>query len=182
VPLLGASVQGLASIFSPSGLADLVSTSVGAQERDPEGVVSVIGIASMAGQTAEAGSAGLYTFVFLLAYLNVFLFIFNLVPLPPSTEDTSRCSASRRSATWCGPAGSGAGLRRRPPRDHRGGAAGDRRAAPGGRHLDLAGHQRPPPAVRSLATWCARRRSAVEQQLTAAVRPGVRAPGATGQR
>lgn len=83
VPLLGASVQGLASIFSPSGLADLVSTSVGAQERDPEGVVSVIGIASLAGQTAEAGSAGLYTFLFLLAYLNVFLFIFNLVPLPP---------------------------------------------------------------------------------------------------
>jgi len=83
VPLLGASIQGLTSIFSPSGIADLLSSSVGAQERDPEGVVSVIGIASLAGQTAEAGSAGLYTFVFLLAYLNVFLFIFNLVPLPP---------------------------------------------------------------------------------------------------
>jgi membrane-associated protease RseP (regulator of RpoE activity) len=83
VPMIGASVQGLVSIFSPSGLADLVSTSVGEQERDPEGVVSVIGIANLAGQTAGAGSAGVYTFFFLLAYLNVFLFIFNLVPLPP---------------------------------------------------------------------------------------------------
>jgi regulator of sigma E protease len=83
VPLLGASVRGLAAIFSPAGLADLVATSVGAQDRDPEGVVSVIGIASIAGQTADGGAAGLYTFVFLLAYLNVFLFIFNLVPLPP---------------------------------------------------------------------------------------------------
>ncbi len=83
VPMLRLSVQGLASIFSPSGIGDLVSTSVGAQERDPEGVVSLIGIASLAGQTAEQGTAGLYTFLFLLAYLNVFLFIFNLVPLPP---------------------------------------------------------------------------------------------------
>jgi regulator of sigma E protease len=83
VPLLGASVRGLAAVFSPAGIADLLSSSVGITERDPEGVVSVIGIASIAGQTAEAGSAGVYTFVFLLAYLNVFLFIFNMVPLPP---------------------------------------------------------------------------------------------------
>ncbi|TVP66801.1 MAG: RIP metalloprotease [Nitriliruptor sp.] len=83
VPLLGASVQGLAAIFSPAGLSNLVTTAFGEQERDPEGVVSVIGIASIAGQTAGAGTAGVYTFVFLLAYLNVFLFIFNLVPLPP---------------------------------------------------------------------------------------------------
>ncbi len=83
VPMLGLSVQGLASIFSPSGIGDLASTAVGAQERDPEGVVSLIGIASLAGQTAEQGTAGVYTFLFLLAYLNVFLFIFNLVPLPP---------------------------------------------------------------------------------------------------
>lgn len=83
VPLLGASVQGLMAVFSPSGIADLVTSSVGVTERDPEGVVSVIGIASIAGQSAEQGSAGIYTFVFLLAYLNVFLFIFNMVPLPP---------------------------------------------------------------------------------------------------
>ena len=83
VPMLRLSVQGLASIFSPAGLGDLFSTAAGSQERDPEGVVSLIGIASLAGQTAEQGTAGIYTFLFLLAYLNVFLFIFNLVPLPP---------------------------------------------------------------------------------------------------
>lgn len=83
VPLLGASVEGLVAVFSPSGIADLLSSSFGLSERDPEGVVSVVGIASIAGQTAEGGSQGLYTFLFLLAYLNVFLFIFNMVPLPP---------------------------------------------------------------------------------------------------
>ncbi|MFP4148595.1 MAG: M50 family metallopeptidase [Nitriliruptoraceae bacterium] len=83
VPLLGASVEGLVAVFSPSGIADLLSSSVGLTERDPEGVVSVVGIASIAGQTAQADSAGVYTFLFLLAYLNVFLFIFNMVPLPP---------------------------------------------------------------------------------------------------
>lgn len=82
-PMLDASVRGLVSVFSPSGLGDLVSTSVGAQERDQDGVVSVIGIANVAGQTAQAGPAGVFSLLFLLAYVNTFLFIFNLVPLPP---------------------------------------------------------------------------------------------------
>jgi regulator of sigma E protease len=83
VPMLGASVQGLAAVFSPAGLSDLVSTSLGAQERDPEGAVSVVGIASFAGGAAEQGGVGLFALLFLLAYINVFLFIFNMVPLPP---------------------------------------------------------------------------------------------------
>ncbi len=84
VPMLGASVQGLVMVFSPEGLGGLVSTTIGAQERDPEGVVSVIGIANLAGQTAEAGGAvGLFSLLLLLAYVNTFLFILNLVPLPP---------------------------------------------------------------------------------------------------
>ncbi len=82
-PMISASVRGIVSIFSPSGLASLVSTSLGASERDPDGAVSVIGVASIAGQTADAGPTGVFALLFLIAYVNVFLFIFNLLPLPP---------------------------------------------------------------------------------------------------
>lgn len=82
-PMVSASVRGIATIFSPSGLRTLVSTSLGAQARDPDGAVSVIGVASLAGQTADAGPNGVFALLFLIAYVNVFLFIFNLLPLPP---------------------------------------------------------------------------------------------------
>jgi regulator of sigma E protease len=83
VPILGASVEGLINIFSPQGLTSLASTAVGAQERDPEAGVSLVGAASLAGQAAGDGSVGIVNFVFLLASINVFFFIFNMVPLPP---------------------------------------------------------------------------------------------------
>jgi regulator of sigma E protease len=83
VPILGASVEGLINIFSPQGLASLASTALGTQERDPEAGVSLVGAASLAGQASGDGSAGLVNFVFLLASINVFFFIFNMVPLPP---------------------------------------------------------------------------------------------------
>jgi regulator of sigma E protease len=83
VPMLGASVQGLVNVFSPDGLGSLVSQATGSQERDVEGAISLVGAASIAGQTAGNGGAGLVNFLFLLASINVFFFIFNLVPLPP---------------------------------------------------------------------------------------------------
>lgn len=83
VPMLGASLEGLANVFSPDGLSSLVSQAAGTQERDAEGAISLVGAASIAGQTADAGAAGLLNFLFLLASINVFFFIFNLVPLPP---------------------------------------------------------------------------------------------------
>jgi len=83
VPMLGASVQGLATVFSPDGLGSLVSQAAGAEERDLEGAISLVGAASIAGQTAGNGGAGIVNFLFLLASINVFFFIFNLVPLPP---------------------------------------------------------------------------------------------------
>ncbi|MCC5950052.1 MAG: site-2 protease family protein [Nitriliruptoraceae bacterium] len=82
-PMLGASVEGLAQIFSPQGLGSLASTATGAQERDPAGGVSLVGAASLAGQAGSAGAGGIMVFVLLLASINVFFFIFNMVPLPP---------------------------------------------------------------------------------------------------
>ena len=83
VPMVGASVEGLARVFSPAGISELVAASAGTQERDPEGAVSVVGIATFAGQVADEGVLGVYSLLFMLAFLNVILFIFNLVPLPP---------------------------------------------------------------------------------------------------
>ncbi len=83
VPILGASVEGLINIFSPQGLASLASTTIGAQDRDPEAGVSLVGAASLAGQASGQGSAGIVSFLLLLASINVFFFIFNMVPLPP---------------------------------------------------------------------------------------------------
>ena len=82
-PMLTASLQGLGRIFSPDGLSSLVSQAAGQQERDMEGAISLVGAASVAGQTAGAGEAGFMLFLMLLASINVFFFIFNLVPLPP---------------------------------------------------------------------------------------------------
>jgi regulator of sigma E protease len=82
-PMLTGSVQGLAMIFSPDGLSNLVSQATGQQDRDPMGAVSLVGAASVAGQTAGNGAAGIMAFLMLLAAINVFFFIFNMVPLPP---------------------------------------------------------------------------------------------------
>ena len=82
VPMIGESVQGLVRIVSPSGLADLVSQATGRQERADDGAISLIGAASIAGQVG-AREGGLPVMLSLLAAINVFFFLFNMLPLPP---------------------------------------------------------------------------------------------------
>jgi regulator of sigma E protease len=82
-PMLTGSIEGLARIFSPEGLGGLVSQAAGQQERDVTGAVSLVGAASLAGQAASNGGEGILLFIVLLASINVFFFIFNMVPLPP---------------------------------------------------------------------------------------------------
>lgn len=82
VPMIGESVTGFVRILSPSGLGDLVAQALGRQERDVEGAVSLVGAASLAGQIG-AREGGLPVVLTLLAAINVFFFLFNLVPLPP---------------------------------------------------------------------------------------------------
>ena len=82
VPLARDSVVGLVRILSPQGLADLVGQAFGAEERDPTGAVSLVGAASIAGQIG-ARDGGLPVLLGLLAAINVFFMLFNLVPLPP---------------------------------------------------------------------------------------------------
>jgi regulator of sigma E protease len=81
-PLIGASVEGLVRIFSPQGLADLVTTASGGAERGEETPISLIGAASIAGQ-GDGGTQSIALLLVLIAVINVFFFVFNLVPLPP---------------------------------------------------------------------------------------------------
>ena len=82
VPLARDSVAGLVRILSPQGLTDLVGQAVGVEERDPTGAVSLVGAASIAGQIGSR-EGGLPVLLGLLAAINVFFMLFNLVPLPP---------------------------------------------------------------------------------------------------
>jgi regulator of sigma E protease len=67
-------------VFGPEGLAGLFSQATGGAERDVEGAVSIVGAAGIAGQAAAFGIA---TLLLLIASINVFIGIFNLLPLPP---------------------------------------------------------------------------------------------------
>jgi regulator of sigma E protease len=82
VPMIGESVAGLVRILSPSGLTGLVSQAIGREDRAMDGAVSLVGAASIAGQIG-AREGGLPVVLTLLAAINVFFFLFNLVPLPP---------------------------------------------------------------------------------------------------
>jgi regulator of sigma E protease len=82
VPMVGESVAGLVRILSPSGLSGLVSQALGREDRAPDGAVSLVGAASLAGQVG-AREGGLPVMLTLLAAINVFFFLFNLLPLPP---------------------------------------------------------------------------------------------------
>jgi hypothetical protein len=52
VPMFTGSISAMISVFSPSGLADIVAQVGGQQERGVEGAVSLVGAASLAGQVS----------------------------------------------------------------------------------------------------------------------------------
>jgi regulator of sigma E protease len=67
-------------VFGPEGLTGLFSQATGGAERDAQGAVSIVGAAGIAGQAAAFGFS---TLLLLIASINVFIGIFNLLPLPP---------------------------------------------------------------------------------------------------
>jgi regulator of sigma E protease len=82
VPMFTGSLEALLRVFSPDGLSNLFSQATGQTERGVDGAISLVGAASIAGQ-AGSDALGLTLFFALLAAINVFIGIFNLVPLPP---------------------------------------------------------------------------------------------------
>jgi membrane-associated protease RseP (regulator of RpoE activity) len=80
--------QGLSAIgHYPSKLASLWDTIFHGKPRDPQGAIGVVGIGRLGGDIADSSTLQVrqkvYDLVFLLAQVNLLLFIFNLLPLLP---------------------------------------------------------------------------------------------------
>ena len=71
----------------PAKIPDLLSQTFGGKTRDPEGLVGVVGVARVSGETASTGklttNEKIATFILIVASLNIFVGMFNLLPLLP---------------------------------------------------------------------------------------------------
>jgi len=71
----------------PSKIPTLVSETFGGKKRDPQGLVGVVGVAQASAQTVSnsklAWNERIATFIMIIASLNIFVGIFNLLPLLP---------------------------------------------------------------------------------------------------
>jgi membrane-associated protease RseP (regulator of RpoE activity) len=71
----------------PAKIPDLLAQTFGGKTRDPEGLVGVVGVARVSGETASTAKLTLNekiaTFVLIVASLNIFVGMFNLLPLLP---------------------------------------------------------------------------------------------------
>ncbi|MDO4259640.1 MAG: site-2 protease family protein [Actinomycetaceae bacterium] len=93
VETLGNMAFGTAALVArlPMAVWDVVVTLFSDAERDPSGVVSVVGVGRLAGEiTAEDSALGIEdpraiwsVLLMLVASINMALFVFNLIPLPP---------------------------------------------------------------------------------------------------
>ncbi len=71
----------------PNQLYKVILSTLGLQERDPAGAVSIVGVGQIAGEITSSDSLGfasqLGSLLLLLGSLNIALFAFNLIPLLP---------------------------------------------------------------------------------------------------
>lgn len=73
----------------PTKVVDLAQTTFGGGERDETSIVGIVGIGRFAGEIAAYDGAGIdnqlkiISLLEMLASLNIALFVFNLIPLPP---------------------------------------------------------------------------------------------------
>ena len=74
-------------IALPTKIPNLINQTFGGQKRDPEGLVGVVGVARVSGETASTKALTvrekIATFVLIIASLNLFVGMFNLLPLLP---------------------------------------------------------------------------------------------------
>ena len=85
---VGQNISAVAGVFAklPQRMVDVWNAAFGAQERDPNGPISVVGVGRMAGEIASLDTAPVVqkvgALVSLLAGLNVALFVFDYsIPL-----------------------------------------------------------------------------------------------------
>jgi membrane-associated protease RseP (regulator of RpoE activity) len=78
--LVSLSLQGIAQVFSPAGIAGWVD-SFGAEERSAEGPVSLVGAGQIVNAFGQSGD--LFAVLLVFAQLNIVLGTLNMLPLPP---------------------------------------------------------------------------------------------------
>jgi len=80
--MMGATVAMVGKVFGPEGIGQIFSQVTGETERDLSGPVSLVGAGQVAAQ--GAGDFGVLAWVaMLLVSVNVFIGVFNILPLPP---------------------------------------------------------------------------------------------------
>lgn len=83
--LFSGSVRALVAL--PSKVPSLFGATFGGQERDPQGLVGVVGVARVSSQAAASPNGSITEkigfFLLIIASLNIFVGIFNLIPLLP---------------------------------------------------------------------------------------------------
>ena len=80
IDMTKAAVEGIFTLFSPQNLQTLLGTYTGEVVPDEARPLSPIGLAQAGDQIAEGGYINLFT---LLAFVNIFLAVFNSIPLVP---------------------------------------------------------------------------------------------------
>lgn len=89
LPAVGEQISGVAGIIFnlPQRMVDVANAAFGAEERDPNGPMSVVGVGRVAGEIASLDeipvASKVQGLIGLIASLNVALFVFNLIPLLP---------------------------------------------------------------------------------------------------
>ena len=89
LPAVGDNIARLVTVISnlPERVVDLAVATFGPEERDPNGLIGVIGIGRIAGEISSLNSVPVAdraaALIQLVGGLNVALFVFNLIPLPP---------------------------------------------------------------------------------------------------
>ena len=80
IDMTKAAVKGIFTLFNPSTLGALLGTYTGEEIPDEVRPLSPIGLAQAGDQIAEGGYVNLFS---LLAFVNIFLAVFNSIPLVP---------------------------------------------------------------------------------------------------
>jgi len=89
LPLVGDTMGRLVTVIShlPERVVDLAVQTFGPGERDPDGLIGVVGVGRIAGEITSLNSVPVAdraaSLIQLVAGLNIALFVFNLIPLPP---------------------------------------------------------------------------------------------------
>ncbi len=89
LPTVGDRIGGIVTVIGqlPQRLVDVANAAFGNAERDPNGLIGVVGVGRIAGEISSLSDVPLATraagLAEVLASLNIALFVFNLIPLLP---------------------------------------------------------------------------------------------------